>query len=198
MIYLPKAFERYLSALRLYVQMSVLNGGGVKELSQLKKISLAEAFYYKNERSPIDIIKLANSLLGAAVIILMQRGAQLSVFFSGSGVYLINRRLYIALLSELAVKTKNSGKITVFAENKNIIIKAARLEPSEVLPRLIKAMKGFYLFERVSDTLLIIIPAEKTGLAAETVENEWCYILDRFSPVNIWLLNAKSGDAPQY
>lgn len=198
MIYLPKAFERYLSALRLYVQMSVLNGGGVKELSQLKKISLAEAFYYKNERSPIDIIKLANSLLGAAVIILMQRGAQLSVFFSGSGAYLINRRLYIALLSELAVKTKSGGKITVFAENKNIIIKAARLEPSEVLPRLIKAMKGFYLFERVSDTLLIIIPAEKTGLAAETVENEWCYILDRFSPVNIWLLNAKSGDAPQY
>ena len=70
MIYLPKTFDRYLSALRLYVQISVLKGGGVKQLSQLKKIGLAEAFYYRNELSPINIIKLSNSLLGAAVIIL--------------------------------------------------------------------------------------------------------------------------------
>ena len=43
MIYLPKTFERYLSALRLYVQMSVLKDrDGAKHLAQLKKISLAE------------------------------------------------------------------------------------------------------------------------------------------------------------
>lgn len=192
MIYLPKAFERYLSALRLYVQMSVLRGGGTKQLSQLKKINLAEAFYYKNERSPIDIIKLSNSLLGAAVILLMQRGIRLSAVFSGGGVYLINRRLFTALLSELAANTKNGGKIAVSAQGKQIIIKAAGIQRSETLPRLIKSMNGFFLFERVTDTLLTVIPTEKTRLKAETVENEWCYILDRFSPVNIWLLNARS------
>lgn len=192
MIYLPKAFERYLSALRLYVQMSVLRGGGTKQLTQLKKINLAEAFYYKNERSPIEIIKLSNSLLGAAVILLMQRGIRLSAVFSGGGVYLINRRLFTALLSELAANTINGGKIAVSAQGKRIIIKAAGIQRSETLPRLIKAMNGFFLFERVSDTLLTVIPTEKTRLKAETVENEWCYILDRFSPVNIWLLNARS------
>ena len=63
MIYLPKTFERYLSALRLYVQMSVLKDrDGAKHLAQLKKISLAEALYFKEERSPVDIIKLTNCL----------------------------------------------------------------------------------------------------------------------------------------
>ena len=101
MIYLPKTFERYLSALRLYVQISCLKGGGLKQLSQLRTISLAEAFYYKDQLTPIDIIKLSNSLLGAAVIVLMQRGIRLSAVFSGGGVRLISRRRYTALLSEL-------------------------------------------------------------------------------------------------
>ena len=89
MIYLPKAFERYISSLRLYVQMSVLRGGSnVKRLSQLKKIGLAEAFYLKEERSALDIIKLSNSVLGAAMIILLQRGIKISVILSGNGFYL--------------------------------------------------------------------------------------------------------------
>lgn len=191
MIYLPKAFERYLSALRLYVQMSVLNGGGVKELSQLKKISLAEAFYYKNERSPIDIIKLANSLIGAAVIILMQRGKNVSAVFSGGGVRLISRRLYTALLSELLFLIKDGCEIKVSLKKKSIIIKTGGVCRSDILLRLIKALKGFFLFERVTNTLIIVIPTEETKLKAENVENEWCYILDRFSPVNIWLLNSR-------
>ena len=191
MIYLPKAFERYLSALRLYVQMSVLNGGGVKPLLQLKKINIAEALYFKEERSPEYIVKLSNSLLGAAVILLMQKGIKLSVFFSGGGVYLINRRLYTALLSELVSLCKDGCVISLFSEPKRIIIKAAGVRISDTLTRLIKAMNGFFLFEMTDEGLITVIPSEKTNRKPEKVENEWCYILDRFSPVNIWLLEDK-------
>ena len=196
MIYLPKTFERYLSALRLYVHISCLRGGGLKQLSQLRIISLAEAFYYKNELTPIDIIKLTNSLLGAAVIILMQRGIRLSAVFSGGGVCLINRRLYTALLSELFKFSSDGCKIKVSTEPKRIIIKAEGVCFSDIIPRLVKALKGFYFFERFTKALLIIIPSEETELKSQPVENEWCYILDRFSPVNIWLLNAKSNGIP--
>lgn len=193
MIYLPKAFERYLSALRLYVQMSVLKGGNAdKYLNQLKIISLAEAFYFRRERSPVDIIKLSNSLMGAAVIILLQRGIKLSLTLSGGGVYLINRRLFSSLLSELVSCGKNGCKIAVSAQSGRIIIKAAHLEPSDVLPRLVKAMNGFFLLERVKSGILIVIPSEKTLLKSQRIENEWCYILDRFSPVNIWLSNVRN------
>ena len=193
MIYLPKTFERYLSALRLYVQLSCLKGGGLKQMSQLKTISLAEAFYYKNELTPIDIIKLSNSLLGAAVIILMQRGIRLSAVFSGGGVRLISRRLYTALLSELCKFSIDGCIIKVSTEPKKIIIKAEGVCFSDIIPRLIKALKGFYFFEGATNTLLIIIPSVETELKSQPVENEWCYILDRFSPVNIWLSNAKNS-----
>lgn len=193
MIYLPKTFERYLSALRLYVQMSVLKDrDGAKHLAQLKKISLAEALYFKEERSPVDIIKLTNCLLGAAVIILLQRGKELSLRLSGGGAYLINRRLFSLLLSELAAKAEKGCKISVSAESKGVIIKADKTQRSEVLTRLLKAMDGFFLYERVKNNLLIFIPGEKTCLPSQKIENEWCYILDRFSPVNIWLLNLRN------
>lgn len=193
MIFLPNAFERYLSALRLYVQMSVLKGGdGAKNLAQLKKISLAEALYFKEERSPVDIIKLSNCLLGAAVIILLQRGKELSLTLSGGGVYLINRRLFSLLLSELAAKAENGCNISVSAEGKGVIIKADKTQCSDIIVRLIKAMNGFFLYERVKNTLIIFIPSEKTRLSSQKIENEWCYILDRFSPVNIWLLNLRN------
>lgn len=194
MIYLPKTFERYLSALRLYVQMSVLKDSGVKQLSQLKLINLAEAFYYKKEKTPTDIIKLSNSLLGAAVIMLMQRGIRLFTSFSGDGVQLISKRLYTAFLSELIYLSHDGSEITVSTEYGNVIIKATGVGTSDILLRLINALEGFFLFERVSGKWLIAIPTEPTELKADAVENEWCYILDRFSPINIWLLNTKKDN----
>ncbi len=194
MIYLPKTFERYLSALRLYVQMSVLKDSGVKQLSQLKLINLAEAFYYKKEKTPTDIIKLSNSLLGAAVIMLMQRGIRLFTSFSGDGVQLISKRLYTAFLSELIYLSHDGSEIKVSTEYGNVIIKATGVGTSDILLRLINALEGFFLFERVSGKWLIAIPSEPTELKADAVENEWCYILDRFSPINIWLLNTKKDN----
>ena len=194
MIYLPKTFERYLSALRLYVQMSVMKDSGVKQLSQLKLINLAEAFYYKKEKTPTDIIKLSNSLLGAAVIMLMQRGIRLFTSFSGDGVQLISKRLYTAFLSELIYLSHDGSEIKVSTEYGNVIIKATGVGTSDILLRLINALEGFFLFERVSGKWLIAIPTEPTELKADAVENEWCYILDRFSPINIWLLNTKKDN----
>ena len=194
MIYLPKTFERYLSALRLYVQMSVLKDSGVKQLSQLKLINLAEAFYYKKEKTPTDIIKLSNSLLGAAVIMLMQRGIRLFTSFSGDGVQLISKRLYTAFLSELIYLSHDGSEIKVSTEYGNVIIKATGVGTSDILLRLINALEGFFLFERVSGKWLIAIPTEPPELTADAVENEWCYILDRFSPINIWLLNTKKDN----
>ena len=194
MIYLPKTFERYLSALRLYVQMSLLKDSGVKQLSQLKLINLAEAFYYKKEKTPTDIIKLSNSLLGAAVIMLMQRGIRLFTSFSGDGVQLISKRLYTAFLSELIYLSHDGSEIKVSTEYGNVIIKATGVGTSDILLRLINALEGFFLFERVSGKWLIAIPTEPTELKADAVENEWCYILDRFSPINIWLLNTKKDN----
>ncbi len=187
MIYLPKAFERYLASLRLFVQMqSLKNGYNIKYLMQLKSITLAEALYFKNEFSYIDIIKLSNSLLGACQLSVMKNGKTLTVSLKGNGTYKISRRLYTLLLTETVYSiNKPSAEIKVLAEENRIIIKASSLCFGKRLVKIIKALNGFYLYNK--NRIIICVPTEKAEQTSEAVENEWCYILDRFSVVNVWL-----------
>lgn len=193
MIFLPKSFERYAASLRLYLQISVLRDGEKsKHLKMLKRINRAEALYYKAESSPVDIIKLANSLLGAAIIVMLQRGKRLAASFSGKGVYLINKKLYTALLMELASLNSGNMEISITAENCRAVIKAYGTQSLGKLAIIIKAMKGTYFRHSNGNKLIINIPCEKTELDPQPVENEWCYILDRFSPVNVYLENVNN------
>ena len=192
MIFLPNAFERYSSALRLYVQISVLRGGtSRKRLAQLKKISLAEAFYYRNSVCALDINEFCGSLLGAAVIIMLQKNVKTSVSFSGGGVFLLNRKILTAVLMELA--SNYSGKhnnILILSKAGSVSIKSDGFTLSATLERLVKAAGGFCLKENKKKRSVIVLPAKKTAETPECVENEWCQILDRFSPVNIWFSKA--------
>ena len=192
MIFLPNAFERYFSALRLYVQISVLRGGtSRKRLAQLKKISLAEAFYYRNSVCALDINEFCGSLLGAAVIIMLQKNVKTSVSFSGGGVFLLNRKILTAVLMELV--SNYSGKhnnILILSKAGSVSIKSDGFTLSATLERLVKAAGGFCLKENKKKRSVIVLPAKKTAETPECVENEWCQILDRFSPVNIWFSKA--------
>ncbi len=149
MIFLPNAFERYFSALRLYVQISVLRGGNSrKRLNQLKKISLAEAFYYRNSVCALDINKFCGSLLGAAVIIMLQKNVKTSVSFSGGGVFLLNRKIFTALLMELASNYgEKNNKILIFSGAGTVTLQSEGFTLSATLERLVKAAGGFCLKE---------------------------------------------------
>ena len=192
MIFLPNAFERYFSALRLYVQISVLRGGNSrKHLAQLKKISLAEAFYYRNSVCALDINKFCGSLLGAAVIIMLQKNVKTSVSFSGGGVFLLNRKIFTAVLMELASNYgEKNNKILIFSGAGTVTLQSEGFTLSATLERLVKAAGGFCLKENKKKRSVIVLPAKRTAETPECVENEWCQILDRFSPVNIWFSKA--------
>ena len=192
MIFLPNAFERYFSALRLYVQISVLRGGtSRKRLNQLKKISLAEAFYYRDSVCALDINEFCGSLLGAAVIIMLQKNVKTSVSFSGGGVFLLNRKIFTALLMELASNyAGENNKILVLSKAGTVSVVSEGFTVSATLERLVKAAGGFCLKENKKKRSVIVLPAKRTAEAPECVENEWCQILDRFSPVNIWFSKA--------
>lgn len=185
MIYLPRPRERYLAALRLHIQKSVLRGE--KNLAQLKKIMLCEALLSKNDRSPLDITKYSDSLLGAAVIILLQRGRRLSVHLSGSGVFLINRRLFTALLLTAADNCGKSGDIFILAEENRIIIRLKGINQSGIYKTLVNALGGVLLKTVGGESALIALPAERTGRKSESFQNEWGLLLDGFSPVNVFL-----------
>lgn len=193
MIYLPRPRERYLAALRLHIQKNVLRDEkSEKNLRQLKKIMLCEALVSKNEKSPLDITKYSDSLLGAAVIILLQSGRRLSVRLSGGGVFLINRRLYTSLLLTAANNCGKSGEIFISAQENRVIVKLKGISQSGIYAKLVNALDGTLLKTARGDRAVIALPAEKTEQKPESFQNEWGLLLDRFSPVNVFLKRRQS------
>lgn len=186
MMFSPNQVQRYTSALRLYIQHSILRRGiNASHTAQLKKITLAEALASKAEFSPVNINELSDSLLGTAQILLMQRSESLKVILKGGGVFLINRQLYTALILELVVC--GSDRIMIDSRSPYTVIKARGLYKYGNLPKLIKAMSGDYLAETKNGAVIIRFPSTETSLKPKKAENEWYYLLDSFSPVNLWL-----------
>lgn len=189
MIYLPKPRERYLAALRLHIQRGVLSGRNTEKLLlQLKKIMLCEAMSPEGENSPLDILKYADSLLGAAIIILLQRGKRLSVGLSGGGAFLINRNALTALLLLSADNCTADGSILISADKNTINIRLAGIGLYNTQKLLIKRLGGTFYKSVCEDKAIITLPAEETDEKPEVLQNEWELLSDKFSAVNIFLM----------
>ena len=189
MIYLPKPRERYLAALRLHIQRGILNGRNTEKLLlQLKKIMLCEAMSPEGENSPLDILKYADSLLGAAIIILLQRGKRLSVGLSGGGAFLINRKALTALLLLSADNCTEDGSILISADKNTVNIHLAGIVLYNTQKLLIRRLGGTFYKAVCEDKAIITFPAEGTDEKPTALQNEWELLSDKFSAVNIFLM----------
>ena len=189
MIYLPKPRERYLAALRLHIQRGILNGRNTEKLLlQLKKIMLCEAMSSEGENSPLDILKYADSLLGAAIIILLQRGKRLSVGLSGGGAFLINRKALTALLLLSADNCTEDGSILISADKNTVNIHLAGIALYNTQKLLIRRLGGTFYKAVCEDKAIITLPAEGTDEKPTALQNEWELLSDKFSAVNIFLM----------
>lgn len=189
MIYLSKLRERYLAALRLHIQRGILRGRNTEKLLlQLKKIMLCEAMSSEGENSPLDILKYADSLLGAAIIILLQRGKRLSVGLSGGGVFLINRKALTALLLLSADNCTEDGSILISADKNTVTIHLAGIVLYNTQKLLIRRLGGTFYKVVCEDKAIITFPAEETDEKPTALQNEWELLSDKFSAVNIFLM----------
>ena len=189
MIYLSKLRERYLAALRLHIQRGILRGRNTEKLLlQLKKIMLCEAMSSEGENSPLDILKYADSLLGAAIIILLQRGKRLSVGLSGGGAFLINRKALTALLLLSADNCTEDGSILISADKNTVTIHLAGIVLYNTQKLLIRRLGGTFYKAVREDKAIITLPAEETDEKPTALQNEWELLSDKFSAVNIFLM----------
>lgn len=182
MIYLPNSFERYTAGLRIIIHLSVLRHGLCRRhLDSLKKIYIAEALFAKDSLLPYSLAELSLPLLSSSQILLEEKGEFIDFSLSGDGVYLLNKRLFTLLLLQLCL---DGSSIRLYAKEQKIVISFC----GEIKNSLsfIKAMKGCYFYEKFSQKAAIVLPARKCSEKPQECENEWHYIFDRFSPVNLY------------
>lgn len=187
MIFLPNLQERYLAALRLHLQNSALRDGSAAEiLHRLKAVMLCEALISR-EAEPLDILPFADSLLGAAVILLLKHGRRLRVRLAGGGSALVNRRLLTALLLLSAAECGENGEITVTAGEGQITVGLCEIGQSRALKSVTAALHGTLLSLAGESRAVISVPVALAEGAARQMREEWEYLLDGFSPVNVFL-----------
>ncbi len=183
MIVLPNSFERYLASLRIFVSLSVLKHGlNPKHLKMLKKITIAEAFYNKNNTQNVDIYKLCKNLLSAVKSV----KPTFSFHISASKTHRINKMLFSIVLIVMA---KYSDNCEIKAENDYIIIESNT--PLKPLSPLLSALNGYGFFDLKHNRSLFVLSAPKTNKPPIYSESEWEYIFDKFSIVNIFFEKIK-------
>ena len=185
MHFLPKKEERYFAALRLTVQKSVLKHGMTDQnIRRLKKIYLAEAVF-QTQTEPVDLAAFSDALLGSSLLLLLQRGVRLALSFRLSGVFAVYRRAYAALLILLAKNACDGCEIRIQNTDASLKIDASAIKPFEELQTLVGKLGGYFLKASGKGGAVIFLPVTATEETPRKDENEWYYITDCFSPVNI-------------
>ncbi len=184
MINLPNKFERYTAALRNYLQIkSIKSGFDKKYIKNLKKIYIAESILCPDDELPINMNIYLYKLLTAVHIAKTEKNIPFQFKLSISGTFILKTKIFTALLLTLI----NFSFIEI-SYHKGYIKITVPNKISNKTHYLIKRLKGNCFFEIKQRKTLIIIPAVSTDKkpvkTEESVEN---YILNPFSPVNIFI-----------
>ncbi len=183
MIFLPNKFARYTAALRNAVQLSVVKRGICEEnLKRLMKIHKAEALFEPTDE-PLCVGEFSETILCAAFFTLLKKGKAADFSVKLKGNYMLDRKLYTAFL---LTAYKGCNRLCIQKHRKQIVFKIKNCEIIPLKPFL-KAMNAHCFFERKTKFAIIVINAVATDKPCHIYKNEWDYILNPFSEVNIYL-----------
>ena len=99
MLFSPKRHERYCAALRQYLQKKIIRHGADQiTLLRLKNLTLCGILENEQPKTPIKAVDYADTLLGAAVIILLRRNCFLTTSLWGNSVQMLRSDLFTAIL----------------------------------------------------------------------------------------------------
>lgn len=183
MIFLPNNFEIYCSRLRSTLQFLIIkNGYKPKYLENLKKIHRAEALF-SDYKIPIELNFFNSELLKAVYLKKLEQKKPFGFKLKTNGTFLINKKLYISFLLSLC---ENSCCIKASVKKDSILI-ISKGEISSAAKKLLKSLNGYFFYNMKSNTVLAVIPADRTSKSPIKTKKDWEYLLNPLSAVNIYL-----------
>lgn len=183
LIFLPNKFERYTAALRSVIQNLIIKNG-IKQnyLKNLKTIYDFEAIL-SNTLSTINIEKEYYEFFAAIYLKKIKKDKKFTFFINANGNYLINRKLFTALLLNLSL---NCNEITL--QNKeNLIIVSGDFQINSKIKIMVKKLNGAYLREIKSNKTLLVFPFNKSQNKAENFEYAYSLLQNSLSIINCYL-----------
>ena len=88
----------------------------------------------------------------------------------------------------LADSCGENGNIFIFSEGSRITVRLKGIRLCRLHKTLVNALEGVLLKAVNEDRAIISLPVRETNQKPESFLNEWALLLDKFSPVNIFLM----------
>lgn len=194
MQFLPKTHERYRAALRMYMQSQLLRHGINDDIrKRLATLFYTDVMLSAKHLVPTEPIIFADRLLGAAEMRLMRNGGSLSVLLSGGGYIYEDRKLLAALLlrSALCALENKAGELRVCFIGQRLTV-SFKGKTDKMLDLIIKRLYGTVFRILPDNVTTVFIKYRSPAKYTEPIADEWEYLLDPLSLVNILLSDDES------
>ncbi len=185
MRFCPEKKQRYMCALRNFLQSRIMKNGYLEKYRcALKKIYLYEATAFSPDFTRgCDLRRLTDSLFGAAVLRLLSEGKVVSTFLCGRGEFYINVRLYEIALCIVFNHAENGSTVRFFATDHGVVISLSGGKKIRVSKNKLGAVTVYLLPD--GDSAFFIPLMRKRGEIS--IKNETEYLFDRYSVLNVFL-----------
>ncbi len=187
MPFYPQKSERYLCALRNFLQRKIAKNGYMPQhVKMLKKIYLCEAVFYNSDfYRGCDLYRLTDYLFGATVLRFLREGKELSSTLSGNGEFLVNFRLYEIAVCELLSFAQNGSAVRFFATDRGVVLALSKASKKPVITSA--AHLGASLFRLFPKGEFALFLPLLRGRGEYKIKNETEYLYDRYSVLNVFL-----------
>lgn len=184
MIFLPNKFERYTAALRAAIHNSAAKHGKTdKQLSALRKIYIAEAAYFKNEKRPVNSRELCSVLLKAVYIKKLERDEYFEFELKPVRNCLINPKFIIAVLLTVC-RYSESVRVVDFDGNIKIEYKS---DSSDIIAKELKHFGVTAVSVVGSRTGAVLLFCDITAKPTEHYFADFSELTAPFSPIDIFI-----------
>ena len=187
MTFYPRKNERYLCALRNFLQRKISANGFLPQYSKmLKKIYLCEAVLYADENvGAYDLLSVTDCIFGAAVLKFLKKGKTVTSTLSGNGEFSVNLRLYEMTVCELLSFAQNGSAVRFLAVNRGVVITLSMACQKPVINTL--RFLGADLYRLLpNNEFAVFIPLSRDRCELKN-KSETEYLYDRYSVLNVFL-----------
>lgn len=189
MEFLPKSYERYSAALRVYLQNRYLKDNGNNfPYRFLRRVLIFEILTTQKQNTPTALSSFCDNVISSAQIELMKKGYFFECEIMGDAISTIDRRALTAILCEFALKcAKNKTTLKIIINKDKLCLIFKGLKPTSTLSRLLNYVNAVKFYVQSEQKNAVYISLESTELTPVPHKKIWQYINDPLSPIKAYL-----------
>lgn len=189
MDFLPKSYERYSAAMRVYLQNRYLKEDKKDiALKYLRRVLIFEILASPKQSTSTALSSFCDNVISAAQLELMQKDCFFESKITGNAVLNVDRRIITAILCNCClISAKNKTALQIIIKDNGLYLIFCGDKPSGHFLRLLQYANGIRFYIKKERKNAVYLRLEKSKTEPLTHKEIWQYLYDPLSPIKAYL-----------